>query len=118
MSKWSESTDVIHAMFGFKSKKDLSYSSASTIEYSSPLIIMFESIWFKKPPMKEVNEILLFRNKWLRIAVVVVFPCVPAIAIEYVFLIILDKNLDLLKIINSFLIKKLNIFWSFLMADE
>ena len=28
----------------FKSKKDLSYSSAATIEYSSPLIIIFESI--------------------------------------------------------------------------
>ena len=39
MSEWSMSNDVITAIFGLKCKKDLSYSSASTIKFNSPFDI-------------------------------------------------------------------------------
>ena len=46
----------MHAIVGFSFKKDLSYSSASTIKLSNPVLTKFEHSFLKKPPINDVKD--------------------------------------------------------------
>src|SRR3989344_3263006 len=71
---------------GFISRKDLLYSHASTTKYfdlpATKLLLVSESI----EPTITVGSIFASISIFATIAVVVVFPCVPQIAIVYLSL--------------------------------
>ena len=63
ISRWSGSIDVIQAKVGYNCKKDLSYSSASTINASDPVLIRLDLLPLIKPPIKDVNNCFVSEKK-------------------------------------------------------
>ena len=86
-----------------KFKKLSTYSQASVIKWLECPILTFPPIDFKFPPTNIVGSNLACSNIVDKIDVVVVFPCVPDTAIEFLYYLINCPKNAALFIVNLFL---------------
>src|ERR1043165_7833880 len=80
MSRWSASMFVTTATVGVRARKDRSYSSASTTNSLSEPNLRFPPHDPTRPPTTPVGSRPAAASASVVITVVVVFPCVPAMA--------------------------------------
>ena len=80
-SRWSASIFNITPILGKKCRKLFVYSHASVTKYSDLPTRIFQPIAFKMPPTEIVGSSSPSNRMCDIIEVVVVFPCVPEIAI-------------------------------------
>ena len=86
-----------------KFKKLSTYSQASVIKWSEWPILTFPPIDFRFPPTNIVGSNSACSNIVDNIEVVVVFPCVPETAIEFLYSLISCPKNAALFIVNLFL---------------